>query len=75
MPPKVYRAVYLFRFVDGDPDGRPCDDCGSPIFLKARAMEGRYEGGAEEWEHHATFCASCANCREDGSEYEEVEGV
>lgn len=59
------KVKYCFRFVDADPDGSPCDDCGERVFLFARALEGRYPGSGEPWEHHLLLCASCADCRED----------
>lgn len=66
MAVEFLKVKYVFRYVDADPDGTPCDDCGERIFLSARALEGRY--GRGKWEHHYTFCASCADCRENNLE-------
>lgn len=81
MPPGSFVVKLSFRMVDADPDGTPCDDCGSPVFLSARAYQMKEENvsprrrelGKGQWEHLYTLCASCADCWE--TEFEECEDV
>jgi hypothetical protein len=60
------RFIVEFRYVDVEGDGSPCDDCGEPIFFKARALQGFWEhDGKKAGEPAKVFCSSCADCREN----------
>lgn len=66
-------ATYSYRYVDAEPNGDHCNDCGDAVFLSARAYEMREQGvsqrrrelGRGKWERLLFLCSSCADIREN----------